>query len=307
MRSAGLAPDEADFYTAQSSFSTPGALASRYAELPADPAELSRVARDLMIHRLEGELFGYEIPRDRLHDDAETRYLDDILAIVVERDDAPLTRRRVLGDRFVGVCRDFALLHCSFLRHAGVPARVRSGFADYFGAEGFHFDHMITEYWGDGRGWVLADPQLADPLVTDAFKMSFDPMDVPRDRFLVAGEAWRRIRAGAADPKTFGIPLPDRLLAGEAFVAGNIRLDLAALNKVETLLWDVWGAGADEEEELADDAVRRLYDEVAEVTCGDVTLDAVRRMFTGNEDLRTPSTVLSLAPFNGPRQVTLRR
>jgi hypothetical protein len=90
-------------------------------------------------------------------------------------------------------------------------------------------------------------------------------------------------------------------------VAGNIRLDLAALNKVETLLWDVWGAGADEEEELADDAVRRLYDEVAEVTCGDVTLDAVRRMFTGNEDLRTPSTVLSLAPFNGPRQVTLRR
>lgn len=86
-----------------------------------------------MIHRVEGDLFAYDIPVHRLHD-AETRYFDAILTIISERNPAPLTQPREPGDRFVGVCRDFALLLCSFLRHAGVPARLRSGFADYFGS-----------------------------------------------------------------------------------------------------------------------------------------------------------------------------
>jgi hypothetical protein len=305
MPPARLEPDAAAFYTAQSSFSAPGALAWCYDELPTDPAELARVTRGLMIHRLEGDLFDYGIPRDRLHDDAETRYVDDILAVITARNNAPLTRRREPGDRFVGVCRDFALLYCSFLRHAGVPARLRSGFADYFGTTGFHGDHVVTEYWDGEHGWLLADPQLADPLITDAFAVDFDPMDVPRDRFLVAGAAWQIIRAGGADPKAFGIPLPDRPLVGEWFVVGDVRLDLAALNKMETLLWDVWGAGAGNDEELTD-TVRELYDQVAAMTGGDVPFKAARRMFTGNENLRTPKTVLSLAPFNGPRKVTLR-
>ncbi|UUN26805.1 transglutaminase-like domain-containing protein [Streptomyces sp. FIT100] len=307
MASARLAPDAAAFYVAQSDFSDPGALTPRYAGLPDDPARLARVARDLMVHRLEGELLGYTIPRDRLHNDAETRYLDDILRIIVGRKDAPLTRRREAGERFVGVCRDFALLHCSFLRHVGVPARLRSGFADYFGADGFHVDHVVTEYWDDERGWLLADPELADPVVTAAYPVDFDPMDVPRDRFLVAGAAWRAIRAGRADPAAFGIHLPEGPMTGEWFVAGNVRLDLAALNKVETLLWDVWGAGAGSDEEMTD-AIRELYDGVALVTggSGDVPFDAARRLFTEHEGLRTPKRVLSLAPFNGPSDVDLR-
>src|SRR5262245_21715565 len=102
MSSIRVSPDAAVFYRTQSSFSDPGSLAPRYAELPADPAQLAGVALNLMIHRLEGERFGYDIPQDRLHNDAETRYLDDILRIITE---APLTRRREVDDRFVGICR----------------------------------------------------------------------------------------------------------------------------------------------------------------------------------------------------------
>ncbi|WP_405736070.1 transglutaminase-like domain-containing protein [Streptomyces sp. NBC_01537] len=309
---AHLAPDAAAFYVAQSAFTDPGALAPLYADLPDDgPAQLARVARDLMIHRLEGGQFGYAIPQDRLHNDAETRYLDDILRIIIGRNDAPLTRRREVGDRFVGVCRDFALLHCSFLRHAGVPARLRSGFADYFGSDGFHADHVVTEYWDDQRGWLLADPQLADPVVIDTWKVDFDPMDVPRDRFTVAGGAWRAIRAGKADPKTFGLHPPEEgPMFGEWFVAGNVRLDLAALNKVETLLWDIWGTEADTEaggdgREMTE-AVCELYDRASLVVCDEVPFDAARKLFGENTGLRTPKTVLSLAPFNGPSEVTLR-
>jgi hypothetical protein len=92
---------------------------------------------------------------------------------------------------------------------------------------------------------------------------------------------------------------------GEWFVAGNIRLDLAALNKVETLLWDIWGTGAAGDGDMTD-AIRELYDRAAEVSGDEVPFGAARRLFTEHDGLRTPPTVLSLAPFNGPAQVTLR-
>jgi hypothetical protein len=300
-----LTPETAAFYTGHSVFSDPGALAPLYAGLPAGPAELALVTRDLIIHRLDGEHFGFAIPEDRLHNDAETRYIDDILRIITERNDAHLTQRREFSGRFVGTCRDLALLHCSFLRHAGVPARVRYGFADYFGTDGFHHDHMVTEYWDEERGWLLADPELADPTVMKAHRVGFDPMDVPRDRFLVAGAAWQAIRSGELDAKSCGLQIPEAPMVGEWFVTGSVRLDLAALNKVETLLWDVWGTGAGSDEEMTD-AIRELYDRVAEVTAGDVDFGAARALFTGHEGLRTPKTVMSYAPFNGPAEVTLR-
>lgn len=306
MPPAHLAPDVTAFYATQSAFTDPGDLARLYTDLPRDPAQLACVARDLMIHRGEGETFRHSIPRDRLHNDAETRYLDDILRTVVERNAAPLSRRREPEDRFVGVCRDFSLLHCSLLRHIGVPARLRSGFATYFGDNGFHGDHVVTEYWDPARGWLLADAQLTEPLIVDAWKIDFDPMDVPRDRFLVAGKAWQAIRAGEADPRTFGLHPPEEgPLNGEWFVAGNVRLDLADLNKVETLLWDIWGTETETGQELVD-PVRELYDEVAPVVGDEVDFAAARELFAGHDELRTPRTVLSLAPYNGPREVTLR-
>ena len=295
------------FYTTHSTFSDPGELAVRYAGLPRDPTQLARISRDLLIHRVEGDLFDHTHPDDRLHNDAETRYIDDILRILVARNDAPLHVRREVGDRFVGTCRDFSLLLCSFLRQAGVPARIRSGFADYFGSDGFHCDHVVTEYWAQERGWLFADAQLADPGITANWNADFDPMDVPRDRFLVAGKAWRAIRDGAADPRTFGLHPPEQgPFWGERFVAGNIRLDLAALNKVETLLWDEWGMDEGKPGTPLSEAARELYDRAALVTGDEVPFDAARKLFTEDDTLRTPKTVLCSAPYNGPSQVTLR-
>ncbi|MEV1027057.1 hypothetical protein [Streptomyces sp. NPDC050264] len=154
MPAARLARDAAAFCAAQSVYSDPDGLGRLYVGLPDDRSQLACVVRDLMVHRLEGEPFGHVIPQARPHNDAETRYLDDILRIIVERNVAPLTQRREVGDRFVGV---------SFLRHAGIPARLRSGFADYLGPDGFHGDHMVTEYWDDERGRLLADLQPAGP------------------------------------------------------------------------------------------------------------------------------------------------
>jgi hypothetical protein len=298
---APLLPEVARFYTTQSPFSDPGAQAPLYRGLPADPAALAGIVRGLMIHRYEGARFGFTVDTSRLHDDAESRYMDEILRLIAARRDAPLERARGYEDRFVGICRDFALLHCSLLRHVGIPARIRSGFADYFGEKGFHYDHVVTEYWDDARGWLLADAQVVEDYV-----LPFDPMDVPRDRFLVAGKAWQQIRAGQADPKTFGLDYTEPPMVGDWFVAGNIRLDLAALNKVETLLWDMWGIGAGADGDMTDE-IYDLYDLAAAVADDEVHFAAARKLFASNAGLRTPATITSLAEFNGPREVTLRR
>lgn len=279
---AALDSEAARFYATQSLFSDPGAFAPLYHDLPADPAALARIVRGLFVHRLEGGHFGVELLPDRLREDAESRYVDEILRLVAERNGAALTEARAFEDRFVGICRDFALLHCSLLRHAGIPARIRSGFADYFGDDGFHSDHVVTEYWDAERGWLLADAQIVE-----GYSMPFDPMDVPRDRFLVAGKAWQLIRSGQADPKEFGLGMTEPPMVGEWFVSGNIRLDLSDLNKVETLLWDIWGLGAGPFDEMTDE-IYDLYDLAATVADDEVSFDAARKLFAENAGLRTP-------------------
>jgi hypothetical protein len=300
-----LAADQAGYYRTHSVFSGPGDLACWYADLPADASELARIARNLVIHRGEGPFFGVAIAADRLRDDAETRYADEILRLITARDDASLTQRREPGDRFVGVCRDFVLLHLSFLRHVGIPARMRIGFADYWGTQPQHGDHVVTEYWHPVRGWLLADPQLADPQVAATFAVDFDPMDVPRDRFAVAGSAWLAIRAGQADPMTFGHWDPRDPMAGEWFIAHMVRLDLAAINRTEMLLWDIWGTDPDNYREMTG-LIWDLYDRVAESTSDQVAFDRAREAFAHNDQLRTPRSVYTLAPYQGPRNVALR-
>lgn len=63
-------------------------------------------------------------------------------------------------------------------------------------------------------------------------RSNFDILDVPRDRFLCAGEAWFSCRSGA-DPAKFGIDHTG--VRGLWFVAGDLIRDVAALNKAEML------------------------------------------------------------------------
>ena len=64
------------------------------------------------------------------------------------------------------------------------------------------------------------------------------------------------------------------------------------------------GAGADGE---TTSEIHDLYDLAARVAGDEIVFEAARTLFAGNAGLRTPPTVLSLAPFNGSREVTLRR
>jgi hypothetical protein len=286
-----------DRYLKQTPYSDPGD-ALDIDGLPRDPGQLARVVRDLIIHRGEGRRFDHTIPEQRLHEDAESRYAARLLRILAERGDAPLTERRAPAERFVGTCRDFALLHCSLLRATGTAARLRCGFARYFDA--YYADHWVTEYRLSDGSWRLADPQ-----VHHEYDIDFDPMDVPRDQFLVAGDAWRACREGGADPRRFGVfdlnGIEGLSYHGLWFVRADVLRDLAALNGVELLPWDAWGP------EILDDAALDA-DELAlidSVAAADGE-DELRRLYR-DPRLTVPDEIVSYTTYDGVRKVTLGR
>ncbi|MFH8220471.1 transglutaminase-like domain-containing protein [Streptomyces sp. NPDC018057] len=280
-------------YLRQTPYSDPGGLDVRV--LPRDPGRLAGLVRDLIIHRGEGERFGWTIPRDRLHHDAETRYVTGILRLLAERGTAPLTEPRPPARRFVGTCRDFALLHCSLLRATGTPARVRCGFATYF-EDGCFADHWVTEFRTPRGTWRLADAQLHHTYEG----LDFDPVDVPRDRFLVAADAWRACRSGRADPRRFGV-IGLAGIAGLWFVGADLLRDLAALNGVELLPWDMWGPGAADDSAL-DAAHLALLDRVAAAR----TEEELRELYAREARLTVPEVITSYTTHTGVREVTLR-
>jgi hypothetical protein len=84
-----------------------------------------------------------------------------------------------------------------------------------------------------------------------------------------------------------------------SYVRGHVIQDLAAQNKMEVLLWDVWGLMlADDDAELA------LVDEVAERTQAADDFADLRRLYA-RAGLAVPARVRSLSPANGPHEVAL--
>ena len=215
----------------------PGAHADALAGLPADLAALTEVVHGLMVHEHMAGMYGFELAaehRASVHVRAVSRLLDQILA----DDDRPLEVTREPSARVPGNCRHFSVFTVAALRMHGIPARARCGFGGYFGT-GWYEDHWVCEYWNATAGrWTLADAQL-DDVQREAFGIELDVLDVSRDDFLVAGDAWLRCRAGLADPGTFGVsPMNE---AGYWWIADNLLRDVAALNNMEMLPWDVWG------------------------------------------------------------------
>lgn len=272
-------------YAKQVGFTSAGRHAASLTELPGEVAALAAVAQGLVIHEHLAYSYGVTI-EDTDRGSVHLRAVTDLLDRVLDRDARPLDAEREPAARIPGNCRHYTVLLVSMLRAHGVPARARCGFGMYFGTGGGE-DHWVCEYWRDG-GWHLADAQIDAHQLT-LFPIDFDLTDVPREEFLVAGEAWRRCRAGEADPMVFGLGFTEE--AGFWWIAGNLMRDLAALNNVEMLPWDAWGAMPGPDDRIDEDRVA-LFDRVAALTVDpDDHAAELRRVFAADERLRVPPTV----------------
>ncbi|GIF74937.1 hypothetical protein Asi02nite_44550 [Asanoa siamensis] len=235
--------------------------------------------------------------------DVNHRWIDRLLATDQSRHAAPLDRPRAADARVGGCCRDFSLLAVAALRHRGVPARVRIGFADYFFVPGWHHDHVVADYW-DGDRWVLADPQIGPG------DWPFDPDDMPRPEsagapFATAAAVWTAYRRGEVDADTYGVD-PSMPLRGEWFIRDYVLGELAARQGDEVLLWDVWGDMSDD----VDPARAALADEIAALLlaaeAGDAAADAeLAERYRADDRLNPRGRVTCLSPVGEPFVVDL--
>lgn len=224
-----------DDYSRQSPYSDPGEYAELFDPLPTDVPALAAVTRNLIVHFRAS---GFEFTGDRLAE-IDHRWVARILATDQRRFGAPLDAPRPEPERVAGCCRDFTLLTVAALRHHGVPARSRVGFAGYFLPD-FHCDHVVTEYW-DGHRWVYTDTQLVP-----GAHWSFDPGDLPSPigtdpPFASAARVWTAYRRGEIDAQRYGVA-PELPLRGDWFLRNYVIQELAHRQREELLLWDGWGA-----------------------------------------------------------------
>ncbi len=275
-----------DYYALPAPMTSPGEYASLLQGLPRDIPALCRVVQGVMVHVFHLQRYGLELGPERKAE-VQLRSAARILARTRALHDAPLVSPRPPEQRVVGNCRDFTVLLCTLLRHLGIPARARCGFATYF-IPGHHEDHWVCEYWADEGRWALADAQL-DGVQCAALGIDFDVYDVPRDRFLTGGVAWQRCRAGEADPATFGI----FDMQGLGFVRGDLLRDLAALNKVELLPWDCWGVILAQEDPMTPEQLA-LCDRAAEQTLAGIAgFGEMRPFYEESAGVRVPPVIMS--------------
>lgn len=282
-----IAQQTQDFYERPAVMTSAGRHAELFDGLPADVAGLATIAQGILVHEHIAPAYGVTLSDER-RSSVHIRPIERLLERLVAEDDRPLAIARPPQRRLAGNCRHFTVLMVAMLRAQGIAARARCGFGAYFGTGTFE-DHWVCEYWNAAQQrWALVDAQI-DDVQRGMFQIDFDLMDVPRDRFVIAGDAWIQCRAGEADPAQFGLSLMNE--TGAWWIAGNLLRDAAALNNVEMLPWDVWGAMPAPDDSI-DDRAAAFFDRVAALTqTPGQAFAELRTLYQNDDRLRVPPTV----------------
>ena len=270
-------PTTPAWYREQSVMTDPGRYAHLYETLPEEVPELCRVVQGLLLHVFHTHRYGVNLTEQRKKE-VRLREVENILQRAVELDERPLTELREPENRVISHCRDYAVLLCSFLRHKGIPARARTGFATYF--EVLHQSHWICEYWcEDRKAWVIVDAQL-DAVQVEHYKIDFDPLDVPAGKFLYAGQEYElALKNGDRNSEDF----KDWIYEARR----TLIQDLAALNKVEVEVWDV--TGFMDIDERRNPEAAKLLRQIAELSTspGD-RLSELQEIYENHSELQIP-------------------
>jgi hypothetical protein len=222
------------YHARQSPYSDPGRFAHRFDDIDPTVEVVSSLARNLIVHY---RTRNWGLPAASVTD-INLRWVAEILATDHHRHGQPLTLPRPAERRVQGCCRDHTLLAVAVLRHHGVPARSRLGFAPYLTDTDWTADHAVVEAWMGGR-WRRFDPEF-----DEAMPRLADPTDIahgPDGPFLTAAEVWLGCREGTLDPGRFGADETVGLV-GDSFVHAMVIREVAHRFGDELLLWDRWGA-----------------------------------------------------------------
>ncbi|QLF69930.1 transglutaminase domain-containing protein [Peteryoungia desertarenae] len=279
-----------DLFAKQSPHSSPGIHIGLIESVTADLRAMTAFVQNLLIYDVAAKPFyGIDLNDDRAQD-IHIRQVDQILQRLTEIGSPQLLSERQPQHRMAARCGTFALLLLALLRHHGIPARSRAGFADYFSSATFE-DHWVVEYWdADCKTWRYADPMF-DAVWQQRLGIQHDILNVPKAKFLTAAEVWKRCRLREMDPDRVGISHAN--LYGLFFIAGSLIRDIAAFCRVEMLPWDVWGAQPRPDDAL-DPEKLAYFDDLAEhMLSADSNPVLIERLYATDQRLTVPTHVFN--------------
>lgn len=291
-------PTSALDHSQHSAFSDPGRHHGLVSALSDDPAELSAVARNVIVHYRAS---GHELPAET-QADVNSRWLETMLTVDQRRHPSPLHEPRDVLQRVQGCCRDHTLFCVGALRTHGIPARSRVGYAGYF-IDGWHHDHVVVEAWLDDR-WQRFDSELEDASASVPDPLDMGHRELDSSGFVTAAQAWLGYRRGDLDPSTYGVDPDLPLFSGERFVFDEVLYEIAHRFGDELLLWDGWGRIGEPGEPVSDTDGAWL-DPIAELLLaadtGDVEAElALLDRYRADDGLHPGDTIVQASPFGDP-------
>ena len=292
-----VAPGAVD-HSVHTAYSNPARFADLIADVPPEPAALSEVARNVIVHYRAS---GHQLP-EHSKADVNARWLDSILDLDQSRHPTPLAEPREVTERVQGCCRDHTLFSVGVLRAHGVAARSRVGFAGYF-IDGWHHDHVVVEAWIDGR-WQRFDSEVAEPRTSLPTPLDIGQCPLESQGFVTAAQVWDGYRRGAIEPSTYGVGPEVPGLRGERFIFDEVIYEVAHRFGDELLLWDSWGRiGAPDEPVTETDAA--WLDGVAVLLLAADSGDghaeqALLDRYGIDKGLHPATTIVQASPYGNP-------
>ena len=286
------------FYIEQSHLSALGRHQSHLSHLSQQPSDLFVLTQNLFVHENECQWGNYEFAKAR-YVESYYRRVEDMLSQIFTLSSRPLHEPRSLEEKLIVSCRGAALLFCAFLRNQGIPGRLRVGFVSYHPIARFKMDHVVTEYWEDGK-WKCADPLMSEAF----FKMNpkaknLNPLDLSEEAFIPAEQAWINLRTKKEDCSQYGVGLFQNR-RGLFSVRNKLLHALAARLKFEMLPGDLWGymlfdgpsVDPTEESQL------QYLDELASLLLQD-DFAQLKAFYEAHAAVKVPSIVLNHNPLKG--------
>jgi len=205
-----------EFYRKKSTYTDLGLYTDFAKNLPDSIDKLCLLQRNQIIHP-------FDLQNEKMRNDSNSFYGDmtkvprtslcyendlyptaqAMLSELLRRDENYSVNRRI-EDKLHVCCREQAILLASILKAKGIPARVRSGFAEYVNSyEKRAGDHWITEYYNaKEEKWTLVDADMYfnDDILKE-YNIDFNLLDIPREKFIFGAEAYLGLRENKLKPE----------------------------------------------------------------------------------------------------------
>jgi hypothetical protein len=233
--------DELDYYLLQTENTQLPLMSLMLESIPDDIDGIFAMCRNIIEHY--NGINAQRISKSR-YPEVEFDRVDDIIQRIINNGVTDLSRPISFDKKVIGNCFNIAKLAVSFMRHKGIPARLRYAYCTYFNHKNnpnVNSEQVLAEYWcAKKKRWLRGDPSMNWEILDYlGIKVDIDFLDVSKQLSQPISDVWLNCRAQRWSFNDYGVSLDiSRHRAGMGHVALKMTHDFACLNQIELYAFD---------------------------------------------------------------------